>query len=56
MRLAHARVSTNDLGEDPNKRKPDPRTEIPPAGLLPFRYRRKPPYLYSDGMTAGLPP
>jgi integrase len=26
----------------------DPRTEIPPAGLLPFRYRRKQPYLYSD--------
>lgn len=26
----------------------DPRTEIPPQGLLPFRYRRKPPYIYSD--------
>jgi integrase/recombinase XerD len=26
----------------------DPRTEIPPVGLLPFRYRRQPPYLYSD--------
>jgi len=26
----------------------DPRTEIPPAGLLPFRYRRPQPYLYSD--------
>lgn len=26
----------------------DPRTEIPPHGLLPHRYRRKPPYLYSD--------
>jgi integrase len=26
----------------------DPRTEIPPAGLLPFRYRRTQPYLYSD--------
>lgn len=25
-----------------------PRTEIPPAGLLPFRYRRPQPYLYSD--------
>ena len=25
----------------------DPRTEIPPAGLLPFRYRRTQPYLYS---------
>jgi integrase len=26
----------------------DPRTEIPPAGLLPSRYPRKTPYLYSD--------
>ena len=26
----------------------DPRTEIPPAGLLPHRYRRKAPHLYSD--------
>ena len=26
----------------------DPRTEIPPQGLLPHRYRRRPPYLYSD--------
>jgi site-specific recombinase XerD len=26
----------------------EPRTEIPPAGLLPHRYRRKPPYIYSD--------
>jgi len=26
----------------------DPRTEIPPVGLLPHRYRRKPPHLYSD--------
>jgi len=25
----------------------DPRTEIPPRGLLPHRYRRKPPYVYS---------
>ncbi len=25
----------------------DPRTEIPPQGLLPDRYIRKPPYLYS---------
>src|SRR2546421_3671075 len=23
-------------------------TEIPPAGLLPHRYRRKPPYIYRD--------
>jgi integrase len=26
----------------------DPRTEIPPEGLLPSRYRRKPPYIYND--------
>jgi integrase/recombinase XerD len=26
----------------------EPRTEIPPAGLLPLRYRRKPPYIYSQ--------
>ncbi len=26
----------------------DPRTEIPPQGLLPHRYHRKPPYVYSD--------
>jgi integrase/recombinase XerD len=25
----------------------DSRTEVPPAGLLPFRYRRRPPYIYS---------
>ena len=26
----------------------DTRNEIPPVGLLPYRYRRKTPYLYSD--------
>jgi integrase len=26
----------------------DARTEIPPPELLPFRYRRKPPYIYTD--------
>jgi integrase len=26
----------------------DPRTEIPPEGLLPFHYRRQRPYIYSD--------
>ena len=26
----------------------DPETEVPPLGLLPHRYRRKPPHLYSD--------
>ena len=26
----------------------DSRTEIPPEGLLPYKYHRKPPYIYSD--------
>jgi integrase/recombinase XerD len=26
----------------------EPRTEIPPAGLLPHRYQRKKPHIYSD--------
>ena len=26
----------------------DPRTEIPPQGLIPHRYHRRPPYIYSD--------
>jgi len=26
----------------------DPRNEIPPQGLLPFRYHRKQPYIYND--------
>jgi len=26
----------------------DARTEVPPIGTLPFRYRRKSPYIYSD--------
>ena len=26
----------------------DPRTEIPPVGILPHRYRRMPPHIYSD--------
>ena len=26
----------------------DPRTEVPPEGLLPYRYYRNPPYIYSD--------
>ena len=30
----------------------DPRTEIPSAGLLPHRFRRKPPYVYSDSQIA----
>ena len=26
----------------------DTRTEVPPHGLLPYRYRRQPPYMYSE--------
>ena len=26
----------------------DPRTEVPPTGLLPHRYHRKPPHIYTD--------
>lgn len=26
----------------------DPQTEVPPEGLLPYRYHRNPPYIYSD--------
>jgi integrase/recombinase XerD len=32
----------------------DPRTEIPPQDLLPFRYRRKPPYIYDDSEISRL--
>jgi integrase/recombinase XerD len=32
----------------------DRRTEVPPAGLLPGRYRRKRPYIYSDAEIEGL--
>jgi len=32
----------------------EPRTEIPPTGLLPRGYRRQPPYLYSDEEVARL--
>lgn len=31
-----------------HRRASDPRTEIPPVGLLPFRAKRVTPYLYSD--------
>jgi len=30
------------------RRATDARTEVPPEGLLPHRYRRKPPHLYRD--------
>ncbi len=26
----------------------DPRTQVPPQGLIPYRYDRTPPYIYSD--------
>jgi integrase len=32
----------------------DPRTEVPPKGLLPHRHLRKPPYFYSDQEIANL--
>jgi integrase/recombinase XerD len=32
----------------------EPRTEIPPAGLLRYRYRRKTPHIYSDAEIGGL--
>jgi integrase len=32
----------------------DPRTEIPPTGLIPFRRRRRPPFIYSDADIAAL--
>jgi integrase len=32
----------------------DPHTQVPAAGLLPWRYRRKRPYIYSDAEIEGL--
>ena len=32
----------------------DPRTEIPSAELLPYKYRRKPPYIYTDAEISKL--
>jgi site-specific recombinase XerD len=32
----------------------DPRTEIPPLGLLPSHYERKAPYIYTDGQICQL--
>ncbi len=32
----------------------DARTEVPPQGLLPYAYRRKAPYIYSDEEIASL--
>lgn len=42
QRLAHARRFLTWLSTV------DSRTEVPPPGLLPDRYRRRPPYIYSD--------
>lgn len=32
----------------------DPRTEIPPTGLIPFRRRRRAPFIYSDANISAL--
>ena len=32
----------------------DGRTEVPPVRLLPYRYRRQPPYIYTDAEIAAL--
>ena len=32
----------------------DERTQVPPKNLLPYRYQRKPPYIYSDEEVKGL--
>ena len=32
----------------------DPRHEVPPRGLLPYRFNRRPPYIYSDTEIADL--
>jgi integrase len=32
----------------------DPRTEVPPVGLLPERYRRQTPYIYREDEVSGL--
>jgi integrase len=32
----------------------DPRTEIPPAGLIPFRRRWRPPFIYSEAEIVAL--
>jgi integrase len=32
----------------------DPRTEVPPAGLIPIRQRWRPPFIYSDADIAAL--
>jgi integrase len=32
----------------------DPRTEVPPAGLVPFRHRRRAPFIYSNAEIVAL--
>lgn len=32
----------------------EPRTEVPPTDLLPYHYRRQPPYIYSDAEVQSL--
>jgi hypothetical protein len=32
----------------------DRRTEVPPVGILPYRYRRQPPYIDTDAEIAAL--
>ena len=32
----------------------DPRTEVPPKGLLPFRYPRKTPFIYTENQIRAL--
>ena len=41
-RLSHVRVFAR------HRSATDPRTQIPPAGLLPYRPKRAQPYIYSD--------
>lgn len=42
QRLSHVRRFARWLSAS------DPSTEVPPEGLVPARYRRRPPYIYSD--------
>ena len=41
-RLSHLRVFAR------HRSATDPRTQIPPSGLLPYRPKRAQPYIYSD--------
>lgn len=48
QRLSHVRAFARYLSSS------DPRTQIPPQGLLPFRPQRARPYLYSDEQIGNL--